>query len=149
MNPQVGAALIGAAGAIIVALITVYHDEISAILFGGGRYHYLKGDWRCTWDVTRFAGGNPEQLQDQISVTRVLGALLWGRGSNSDFGEYRIKGEASEFAVTLSYCGVGDNKLLRGVIILKKVNPRAVQGVWCQYAADGTLKTGATSWTKI
>jgi len=149
MAPEIIAALIAGGVGIAGTLITVFRDEIAGVLFAGTRYNYLKGNWRCVWDVAATPTAPARQLQDQISITRARGALVRGKGVDPDFGEYPIKGEASEFAITLSYCGVQEKRLLRGVVILKKQSPTAMSGVWCQFALDGALKSGTTTWTKI
>ena len=144
MDSEIVAAIIGAGA----SLAAVYRDEITA-LFAGGKYQYLKGTWTCTWNVATSPGDPVPQLQDQVHISRAWGALLRGKGVAPEYGEYRLRGEGSDFAVTLSYCGVGDKRLLRGVVILKKETPSRMSGVWCQYAPDGILKSGATVWTKV
>lgn len=149
MDTAVLVAIISALGLIIAALISSYHDDIINMLKLRGHYGFYKGTWVCQWTILSPPPAENSLVQDQVSITRVRGALLKGRGSAPGFGPYRIDGKASEFAATLEYCGENESKDLVGVVILKKSSPRRLDGVWCQYSADGSLKSGTTTWEKL
>jgi hypothetical protein len=71
-----------------------------------------------------------------------------GTGTNPDYGNYYLEGRPGAFAVTLSYRGEGDAKDLLGVVILKRKTPTKLNGVWCQYSVDGSLRSGKTTWER-
>lgn len=149
MPPEVGAAVIAAVGVIVGAIITSFREEIINFIRRTGRFAFFKGMWQCRWSILAPAGIDPNQVDDQVSIDRVNGALIRGMGSTPGFGRYQLDGRASEFAATLQYCGEGERKDLVGVVILQKRSPLRLEGVWCQYSADGTLKSGTTTWEKI
>lgn len=146
MDKTIVASAISAASGIVVALITVFHEDMKNLIFSSPVHNYLKGSWKCRWEATA-PPGQPA-LQDEIKVERVRGASVRGKGNNADFGDYHLHGEADHFVVTLQYDGIDNNKGLVGVVILKKVTLAKLTGVWCQYSSDGSLKSGTTVWDK-
>lgn len=81
--------LIGAGGAIIGALITVFAPVIIESV-RGRRYKWLVGEWKCRWTVT-FPVAEEEEINDNVKIEKIAGENVYGTGSG-DEGSYRLKG---------------------------------------------------------
>jgi len=145
MASEIWVAIIG----LISCIIVNFREEIKNCIFRRGRYMYYRDTWQCHWIRLTPSKRRPNYIDDQVTISRVNGEIIKGRGNAPGFGNYIINGRASQFAATLHYCGEGENKNLVGVVILQIKGPNEMEGVWCQYSADGTLKSGTTLWKRI
>lgn len=149
MDAIVTAAILGVVGTVGAAVVTAYRDEIKNVLLRTKDHDYLRATWQCTWDITSHPAVSPSHIVDQVKITKVTGKLVKGEGSTPGYGKWQLEGKATQFAVTLSYSGENTMKDAVGVVIVKKESPTKLNGVWCQYASDGSLRSGTTVWDKI
>jgi hypothetical protein len=150
MDSTVIAAIIGAGGAIVVAVVTAFAPELKILLAGKARTNSdLIGKWNCTWHVRRESGEN-NTINDVVKISKVWGENLWAPGVNTVSGDYKITGRVSRsYLVTLHYEGDGRRQPLGGVVILKLNSTRdSMNGYWYQYGLEERIVGGSTTWTK-
>lgn len=151
MTPDQLEIVITAAISLTLGLIGLFKDEI-VNFFGTRKFKYLKGDWDCQW-IEEKNRKHPDgrTITDRVTIKKVYGKIIKGKGSTGDLGEWHINGRISESAVTISYWPHRDNiKHNLGVVILQVEydNKSELRGKWQQY--NGVeLVGGETIWKKI
>jgi len=104
MDATVTSAIIAAIGAILGAIAKTLAPDLRLLLTGKTRTNSdLVGKWKCSWVVTRDTGEKKE-INDIASISKVWGEELWAKGTNTEYGNYEIRGRISRSAlVTLHY----------------------------------------------
>jgi hypothetical protein len=106
MSENITIALMSGAFSIVVALITIYHQDIVSIF--RFRKRRIKGTWRGQ-GVERLLGSNPQfsETYDVSMELQQLGSRIKGKGtgrsSSGEYSEAKLKGKMEdEHFVTLS-----------------------------------------------
>ena len=143
MDNTILASIIGVIGVIIGSLITAYAKEIKKVFIKDNSDDYISGVWNGTWDHS--LSEKDEILEPTIDVIKFKksGDSLYGKGSVSEVGEYKLYGSLSPYVVSLLLSGVGKDVNLKGVALLRlaPINDR-MEGVWWQYSRKGNLIGG-------
>lgn len=158
MDMDIIKTLITATGPIIGSVVTLYRDEIKAVVTGSVRSNSdLLGQWDGHWCVDWEMRGSraaqtkqTEEATDLVEIRRAIGDKIVASAKNPLAGSYRLVGRLSESLVlTLHYEGAGTLKPLGGVVLLELAPAReTMAGYWMEYTENRGFIGGRTRWAK-
>ena len=145
------AALIGAVGVVVAALLTTYGKNLRASVSRRKLgFPDIEGVWQAKWYVEK----NGEQelyLEDKVYIEKVKGFEVFGKGQDPEKGTYPFRGKISfALVLTLLYEYEDPRSALAGVMVLK-VHPqgRKCSGRWYGLTKEEDILGGSVTWERV
>lgn len=150
MDTAILAAIIGAVGAILGALLQSYGKELfEALNVSSLKIPSLTGEWEATWYVTE---GDEERIYvaDIIDLNHRSGIHFKGLGYD-ERGNYKILGIFNSHGIiTFSYdSGLTQYALVGGGILLPNATFNELSGYWHGYVQEEKIVGGRVIWKKV
>jgi hypothetical protein len=138
------------AGAVAGAFGNAFAPALQDLIPGRPKpYKHLIGEWNCEWSID-VPTSKKERIRDAVTIQSISGERVKAVGVTPSIGRYRLTGRVSPSnLLTLFYEGVGDARLLGGVVILDvDAGGKEMKGYWYEYMKDRKCLGGTTRWRK-
>lgn len=144
MDSTIIASIIGAAGTVLVTLITIRSSKLNAEIKVKDNSNFLYGEWNCEW----WSEGEKSAPDDMPTVhfNEIVGNKISCRGRDKN-GEFKMAGTISKNTLTLQGSRTDQSG---GEIILTLDKDKAkMKGIWnWKDKPHGRPYGGDTIWSK-